>query len=761
MKAIIVCLIFGLLSLSSVQAQEIRVKASKQPLSEVLEHLGVDISFNSRALSVYPISLDRTFKSPLEAITFLLSETPYQCEVINKVYVISPRPTSPPSHPSPPKPKKKETKVKYQPTTIAEIHIGEITITAPQIAYPLSTTQSGEIAVGGKTAKQLPGSLDNATFNLLRLLPGVRASGEPSDELIVWSSSSGESRIFFDQIPLFGMKGFNDNISFINPYLVNKVKLLKGGYDASYGNQTGAITEIETVTPDTTKLSLKGMISTLTANLYGSVPIGKRSALSVAYRRTFYDLYDSGLFNPYNKKNNASQGQGSLNESGNGNGNGSGNGKGDTNGNANGNINGGNPSTTEWEISPSYFFNDLNITYAGYAFDNDTYRFSFYNADDQFKYTAQSTTDLPIEALQHNKQLGASATYHRQWNSRQSTKLSSIYSQLNSIHEESNNYSLQQNLRQFTVKADHQVNWGSQQTLNAGMEYQQFISPETTFRTTTAYLSNQFVWKNLSLKTGIRTDFTSDGFHLQPRFSLNYDLSSHWKAGASWGLYRQYISRLPEAVSDQTFVYHWGVHPNLQSMHTLANLSYRSDKGFSAHVEGYLKKNKNAIRLIDQAITSSDEQIIGLDLLLKQSLPHGTLFGSYSVSSIDGAYQETGQEIKLGAIYTIRPFVLSTSFVYGTGFTVPDYSGANPQGKGIGLTKKDKDSTRPYSRWDLSAVYRFTWNTVQFQAGGSLINLLNTENLKYSYTIQEKSDPVTFFSTAMPFTPMLFFEVIW
>ncbi len=46
----------------------------------------------------------------------------------------------------------------------------------------------------------MPGFSDNALFNVLRMMPGIRASGEPSDELYVWGSSPGESRVTLDGI---------------------------------------------------------------------------------------------------------------------------------------------------------------------------------------------------------------------------------------------------------------------------------------------------------------------------------------------------------------------------------------------------------------------------------------------------------------------------------------------------------------------------------------------------------------------------------
>ena len=93
--------------------------------------------------------------------------------------------------------------------------------------------EAGVIRLNHKIAYRLPGNGDNAVFNFLRLQPGILAAGERSSELIIWGSYSGHSKILFDGFTIFGLKNFNDNISFVNPYMAKDIKVLKGGYSLS------------------------------------------------------------------------------------------------------------------------------------------------------------------------------------------------------------------------------------------------------------------------------------------------------------------------------------------------------------------------------------------------------------------------------------------------------------------------------------------------------------------------------------------------
>ena len=77
------------------------------------------------------------------------------------------------------------------------ITLDEVVISPPSSSAMLmqSGKTSGEIRLNHQIAQYMPGSADNSVFSLLRMMPGVRASGEPSEDLIVWGSNCGESRL--------------------------------------------------------------------------------------------------------------------------------------------------------------------------------------------------------------------------------------------------------------------------------------------------------------------------------------------------------------------------------------------------------------------------------------------------------------------------------------------------------------------------------------------------------------------------------------
>ncbi|MDD2281627.1 MAG: TonB-dependent receptor plug domain-containing protein, partial [Bacteroidales bacterium] len=288
-----------LVSLSAFcNAGELRLRYSKYPLSEVLviirDQTSLSLSFNQGELSKYKITVDSTFADGLSAIRFLVKEFPLNVNIVNGVIVISHKAdaniiggiiSDKESGERLPfanilfdnrvyisdengyfrLPAKDIEGLKFSfrylgyrqldttlsPGTGSTICLKSTRLEIKELLFEDYETgkalqngdQPGLIRINHAIAQYLPGNGDNSVFNLLRLMPGIRATGEPSG-LSVWGSRPGESSVIFDGSRLFSMSGFNEQISSINPYMVKEIRLMKGGYGPQYGNQTGGIAEI-------------------------------------------------------------------------------------------------------------------------------------------------------------------------------------------------------------------------------------------------------------------------------------------------------------------------------------------------------------------------------------------------------------------------------------------------------------------------------------------------------------------------------------
>ena len=121
------CFITSLLAASlTVFSQAFILEVDSEPLNKVLNRLGLEISFDDRALSVYTVSVVKTFENPEKALSWLLEDKPFRIEKVGKVYVIVPYTNQP----------REDTRLIFQ-TQNEERYVFKGTIVAQTAGEPL------------------------------------------------------------------------------------------------------------------------------------------------------------------------------------------------------------------------------------------------------------------------------------------------------------------------------------------------------------------------------------------------------------------------------------------------------------------------------------------------------------------------------------------------------------------------------------------------------------------------------------------------
>ncbi|MFZ0282004.1 MAG: TonB-dependent receptor plug domain-containing protein, partial [Bacteroidales bacterium] len=436
-------------------SQEIRIKCTEEPLNKLLINLrseyGLMLSFDDTYLSSFKITSDTTFASAEKAIDFLLMGLPLRYEINNgviiiymlrikekpKKYIISGRITDRTNQETLPFSGLEinnnvigsdakgnfsltstdsifNVKISYIGYYILDtivnagtnfnfklipsvIALQEVVVKGAEVAQTIQAGGSpGIIRLNHKIAYYLPGNGDNSIFNLLRLQPGILAAGEQSADLIIWGSNEGHSQIIFDGFTLYGMKNFNDNISAVNPFMAKDIKVLKGGFGAEYGERVGGIVDITGVDGNRLGPSAQFCINNMTVNGMVSVPFQKKSALLLAYRQTYYDLYNPVVFS------NSSYGRGRQ------------------------------ISRADYYLTPDYKFRDINLKYSGSS-TNANYYLSLYGGRDNFSYSFDKETFQKTITLYHNEknnQLGGTAFYGLRWKDKHTSNFIASFSSL-------------------------------------------------------------------------------------------------------------------------------------------------------------------------------------------------------------------------------------------------------------------------------------------------------------------------------------------
>ncbi len=817
-----------------LQAQQINISCEEKPLNELLVELRdeykLQLSFDDSSLSRYKVSVKEKFESFEEALDYILTGLPYKFEEYNEVFLIYPfivKPTEkskfklagqivdiktreslPFSHllvngiglitdeRGNFQQVSEDSLFHFQASYLGyylldtvvtpspnytfllkpfNVRLKEIKVEADEIVKNLQVGKtSGGLRLNHKIANYLPGNGDNSIFNLLRLQPGVLAAGEISNDLIIWGSYEGQSKLMFDGFTLFGMKNFNDNISAVNPFMAKDIQVYKGGYGAEFGERVGGLVNITGIDGDVSNPHVNLTLNNMTLNGMFSLPVKEKASLALAFRQTYYELYDTGVltFGRDRPTRNTQSG-------------------------------------VDGYTYPDYNFRDLNFKYSGKGINGDSYSLSWLGATDHFVSSTEvhnNNNDRKIaldEQKERNYQSGGAFIYSKKWQQGDHSNLTISYSGIETqvdFYREVYRWRRQQNGRfaeeteirrdiyqmnqvaELTAKIDHQIAISEKQQLKVGANYiynrvtlEEDSSKVPVFkqRLDGARLSG-FIEDRISIvpefkvKPGLRADYSSSlkKTFLLPRISSEIDITKHFRVTGSWGIYKQYLVRSSTVDSIGNYRYFWTISddadvPVQESYHTVAGFVYNKND-FTFSVEAYQKTTEgltwyvNNLRYRDVYVGNSKGK--GLDFFIKKDWKGHSAWASYSIGETlhrfpdlmkqyRRALHDQRHELKFATMLNFKPFFFSMNYVYGSGFPDPR------------LERDTGELELPYKRFDVSLVYQIFSKKTLLEAGISILNVFNYENIKYSNFIRvpnEQEVSVNYYAESVPFTPTMF-----
>lgn len=841
----VLIMLLAVMQLAAQNQEKIEINTRKTPLSQVLidlkEKYGFQFAYDSDLLSGFLVTANKkTFNSDEEALRFLIKDFPLEIERSGDVLLIIPKRENKPEltqisgqvleantfEPLPysyilinRRPVQSDLQGYFNFIASADTsynlqisHLGYFvydTIVTQSLSrsfllYPqierikevqiysnpiekstLIGNNAGRMKINHQIAPILPGYGDNSVFNLLRLMPGIMASGEQSNDLLIWGAYESHSKIQFDGFTVFGLKNFNDNIAVVNPLVVKNIEVMKGGYEARYGDRVGGIVDIQGKDGTLLKPTLTFNINSITVNSMVQLPLSKKSSLLAAYRQTYHQLYDPTRISIVAREETSGSGSGA--------------GPGSPRGN-------GSATSRISEVKPDFVFRDANLKYTFKGDDGSRFSLSLYDGRDDFSYDMDARLARVLwtrEEQEQNNQLGGSAQLNYPWNNGDATNLTFAYSAFErQVYQKAqtenyqngninilNHLDSENTVDELSFNAEHTLNFqqGHRLLIGAGainnkVELSRFSLDEKQIDINNespriySYLQDEYPFGELlELKTGVRLIYNTkpSKWYFEPRVSASFSVFDDMKINASWGLYNQFISKTTVLDSTNNYTEFWTNSnddqiPVLNAEHFVAGLSYQKN-GFTASAETFYKTTDGLSRYVNgnlfvsQGFYEGKARSKGLDLFLKKEYKRNMVWVSYTLSNTEeqfpyfriNAWQpaphQQKHELKFAGVYNYKSFYLSANYVYGSGFERYNLDVDN-----------DLNLDKAYSRLDAALVYKFKPGKVKAEAGISVLNVFNTENIKYSNirisTIDEVS-LVGVYSDAISFTPALFLNV--
>ena len=832
----VIFLIFFLVSISSVFSQQVDIVANDLPLNKILiglrDKYKLQFSFNDHLLSQYNLSISRKFASPEEAVQSLIIGLPLICRKQGDIFMILPDRKQFPQRNYLLFGQIAEAKsfeplayshlliddrvvfsdlkgsFSYQHTDdslfhIKVSHLGYYILDTVLVAginhrlnlipsfiglreifikakSPDRSTQIGNKAgvmqVNHQIARYLPGNDDNSVFTLLRLMPGILASSEQSNGLIIWGSYEGHSQILFDGFTIWGLKSFNDDIDAVNPLIAKEIEVFKGGYDVSFGDRVGGIVRVSGKSGSTVKPSLSLNINNVTMNGMVEVPLWKNSSLLLSFRQTYYNLYNNKDIIPSNNNNVTKPPVNSK-------------------------------PNIDFTVFPDYTYRDANVKFTARNDNGELFYLSFLGGEDRFKYNINqlsSRNSIFKTSSENNIQFGASGFYGRRWHNGNITNFvascSSLQTDMSDIQKlvHLNNTIVvlrdeqtQNQISEFAGRADNFISLSASHILETGIGFElndvglkadssglNLTNLKTQVSRMNGYLQDHITLQGeVDIKLGFRADipFNLNKLYIQPRLSTSIRISEFVKLNAAAGIYNQFISKSSVVDEQGNYRYIWTTCDNidvpvLRAVHWVIGSSYyHNDLTFS--VEAYYKRTDGLTRFVKKSQRLNDLKYkgegrsLGIDFFVKKDFGGHSAWVSYTLSKTEERFnyfvinkfrqapQDQRHELKAAAIFNFRPFSFSANYVFGSGFPLNN-----------GTILKPVFIEPDYNRIDIAANYQFKIGKVAGETGISVLNLFNSKNIRYSNFERVPTDQSTslnIYSEAVPFSPRLSLRVLY
>lgn len=639
----------------------------------------------------------------------------------------------------------------------------------------------------------LPGLIEPDVLQTVQALPGIKSIDETVSDINVRGGTNDQNLILWDGIKMYQSGHFFGLISAFNPYLTDKVTIIKNGTSAQYGDGVSSVIGMRTKNKIQDRFFGGAGFNLIGGDLYGQFPITHNLAFQFSARRSVTDFLNTPTFNRFFDR--AFQ---------------------DTE------VKQGNNRSTDTDIlrEENFYFYDFTGKLLYDINERQKVRLSFINIINDLDYmeTAEASGRSTQSRLdQTNISFGGSL--QSSWTPDFSTFLNIYYTRYNldalSISADAaqqlfqNNRVLETGAKLTTdYKLTNTINWlnGYQFNETGITNFTDVTQPlfnsniKGVIRTHALFSEIGYVSDSQKLKArgGARFNYienlgTFSEFIVEPRVNINYSITENLKMEVLGEFKSQSTNQVIDL--EQNFL---GIEKRrwiLSDNETLpitkskqASLGFAHEKNnLYIGLEGFYKE-VDGVSTATQGFQNQDQfngeigryDIKGLEFLINKKTSDFSTWLSYAYNVNNYTFEDIfpnrfpnnldiRHTLTFAGTYTHKNLKLGIGFNYRTGkpFTEPldGDSAIDTSTFPLSINYKEPNSDRlpDYIRADASAIYDFDLGPkVKASVGASVLNFLDRKNiLNTYYRLNDQDRLETVESVSLGITPNFSFRVFF
>lgn len=637
----------------------------------------------------------------------------------------------------------------------------------------------------------LPGLIEPDVLQTVQALPGIRSIDETVSDINIRGGTNDQNLLLWDGIKMYQSGHFFGLISAFNPYLTDRVQVIKNGTSAQYGDGVSGIIKMETKNEvESTGYGGAGL-NLISADAYGHLPITEALAIQFSARRSVTDFLNTPTYNQFFER--AFQ---------------------DTEVREDNNQ----ATAAGFSQDESFYFYDFSGKLLYDLNEAHKLRLSFISINNALDYTETAEeTGRSNQSRLDQTNLSFGGSLESQWGDRFSSIINGYYTRYNLDAENSTSEGEQQFLQtnevlETSIKLNtayalsETVSWhNGYQFTEVGITNKAFVTQppfdseaKGVIRTHAPFTEFQYAssGNGMRLIGGLRFNAienldTFTAFIAEPRLNLNLPLGRFLRLEVLGEFKSQTTNQVVDL--EQNFLgiekRRWILSdddtlPVTKSRQGSLGLTYDEGTWFLG-LEGFYKL-VDGISTATQGFQNQDQfngeigkyTVKGVEFLVNHKNTRFSSWFSYTLNQNTYTFEtlspssfpnnlDIRHTLSLGSTYSYKHVKVGAGLNYRSGkpYTQP-LEGVNAIDTTVfpnRIRYQDPNSSRlpDYLRLDASATYDFSLGRqVRATLGASVLNLLNKRNLLNTYyRLNEQDEVETVESVSLGFTPNLSFRV--
>lgn len=624
----------------------------------------------------------------------------------------------------------------------------------------------------------LPGLIEPDILQTVQALPGIKSVDETVSDINIRGGTNDQNLILWDGIKMYQSGHFFGLISAFNPYLTDKVTIIKNGTSAEFGDGVSGVLDMRTKNTIESELFGGAGVNLISGDIFGQIPLKENLAFQFSGRRSYTDFLNTPTYDTFSEK--AFQ-------------------------------------DSEVQADSDFYFYDFT---GKVLYDINPYqrvRFSLININNNLDYL--ETNDDGSRSNESNldqTNLSFGGSLESDWTDNFSTHLNLYYTRyrLNALSISNND---RQRLIQNNLVLEKSVKLNTSYTINnhlhwlngyqvteTGIENNTDLNEPTFISKIKGVIYTHSIYSEINYsnasqklwaKVGGRFNYianldTFQEFIFEPRLNISYELVPNFKTE----LLGEFKSQTTNQIIDleQNFL---GIEKRrwiLADGSTLpvtkskqGSLGFNYDRNtFYAGIEGFYKE-VDGINVRTQGFQNQNQfngeigsyAIKGLELLINKKNNDYSTWLSYTYNLNDYTFEslvppnfpnnlDIRHSVTLAGNYNYGNFKIGIGLNYRSGkpFTEPDAD--NPINTLVfpnEINYQEPSSSRlpEYIRADASAIYNFAIsNSIKASLGASVLNFTNRKNtLNTYYRLNNANEVETVQRISLGVTPNASFRV--